>query len=252
MHLIRRLPLVEGYKAFLPIFSPGGAKMLEVNLEVTKKETLEVPAGRFECYRTEFAFGQGPSFQTFWYSTDPKHYLVKFEGGGAAGELAAIHQRSADGPTEYRDEQFGISLTVPSGWYVHRQRGEDMHSQNVVHFIEPEAVAVCAYAFKKPKDPELQAETGLREAAEKEIIDRQKIFKDYTVRLNSWASRSVAAAPGVSVVADYVHGQEPMVEYLTFMRTKAIDSLFVLRIKAGLFDGIRPTVDKIIDSIQLK
>lgn len=252
MHLMRRLPLAEGYEASLPIFSPGSAKMIDVGLAVTARETVEVPAGKFECYKAEFSLGEGPSFQTFWYSTDPKHYLVKFESGGVQGELAVIRQDRGSAPVEYRDEEFGFSLTVPHGWHSYRQKPEQADAATTVHLLDPEAAAFSGFSFKKPKDPEAHDENAIRAAAEKEIVDRQKIFKDYKVRPETWSTRAVSGAPALSVVADYADGQKAMVEYLTWVRTRSLDSLFVTRLNHDEFDGFRPAFDKIIDSLQLR
>ncbi|HWY87420.1 MAG TPA: DUF3108 domain-containing protein, partial [Gemmataceae bacterium] len=84
--LVRRLPLAPGYKIRLPLFG-GGASVVTWELEVSGLETVTVPAGTYPCFKLK-PFGG----QTYWYSTDPHRYLVKWEVGGVVAELAAVGQ----------------------------------------------------------------------------------------------------------------------------------------------------------------
>jgi len=83
--LVRRLPLKPGYKIGLPLFTPGNPVSIRWGLEVGGLEDVTVPAGTFQCFKLK-PFGG----QTYWYSTDLHHYLVKFETKGAVFELAAV------------------------------------------------------------------------------------------------------------------------------------------------------------------
>jgi hypothetical protein len=86
--LVRRLPLEVGYKIELPLMSPGGS-IINWEVEVSGLETVTVPAGTFQCFKLK-PFGG----QSFWYSADPHHYLVKFEAGRVVAELSAVRQRA--------------------------------------------------------------------------------------------------------------------------------------------------------------
>jgi hypothetical protein len=112
-HLMRRLPLEVGYKTTLPIFIVFQRQVIDIGLEVTVRETIEVPAGTFECYKIELSIQQ-----TLWISTGPERYMVKFEGGGATTELTQIGTRKMDEPTAYEDEDWDFSLSAPPGWYI--------------------------------------------------------------------------------------------------------------------------------------
>ena len=86
MHMMRCLPLQIGYKTTIPtITTLGGGAVIPVGLEVTAKEMVEVPAGKFDCFKIPLSIGQ-----TFWITDDAHRYLVKFEGGGATGSLARV------------------------------------------------------------------------------------------------------------------------------------------------------------------
>jgi len=51
IQLMRRLPYAEGYKTSLKFLTSLGGRVVPVELEVTKRESVEVPAGRFDCFR---------------------------------------------------------------------------------------------------------------------------------------------------------------------------------------------------------
>ena len=110
-HLLRRLPLKEGYKATINVASTLGGGIIPLGFEVVKKETLTVPAGKFECFKLQLSVGQA-----LWFADNAQRPLVKFEGGGAVGELAAITQRKAGVPIAFRDDDLGITFTAPADW----------------------------------------------------------------------------------------------------------------------------------------
>ena len=100
IQLLRRLPLASDYKTTLHIFTGlGGGNIVPMQTEVTRQEKVEVPAGTFDCYKVELSLA-GQMKQTLWYSTDAHHYLVKFEGKGVIGVLAAVTQRKAGEPVQ--------------------------------------------------------------------------------------------------------------------------------------------------------
>jgi hypothetical protein len=93
--LVRRLPLAPGYRIRLPLL-PSGRSVTIWELEVSGLETVTVPAGTYECFKLKPFAGQ-----TYWYSTDPHRYLVKWEVGSAAAELSAVrHSTEKSPPTE--------------------------------------------------------------------------------------------------------------------------------------------------------
>jgi hypothetical protein len=116
-YLFRQLPLTVGYQAMLPIRDGmSGGSPINVKLEVPKKETLEVPFGKFDCFRVELNIGQ-----TFWIADTPQRHLVKFDAGGATGVLVHVLD---DAPQVVRDTGSGLSVTVPPTWFAHVEQGE--------------------------------------------------------------------------------------------------------------------------------
>src|ERR1019366_271427 len=100
IQLMRRLPLASDYKTVLHIFTGlGGGNVIALEAKVTGQEKVEVPAGTFDCFKIELSMVR----QTFWHSTDAHPSLVKFEGGGVIGALAAVTQHKAGEPLQYQD-----------------------------------------------------------------------------------------------------------------------------------------------------
>ena len=89
MHAMRRLPLQIGYKTTLPIISTLGGSQIQIALEVVSNETVEVPAGKFDCFKVHL----GLVNQDFWFSDDAHRYLVRFEAW--PGDRPACVDRAA-------------------------------------------------------------------------------------------------------------------------------------------------------------
>lgn len=251
MYLIRRLPLSVGYKASLQVFSPLGSGTNKVGFEVTGKELVQVPAGKFECFKVEFALPVGKALQTFWYSTDPRRYLVKFEAGEAIAELVAIRQSSPHTSTNYRDEKFNFSLSLPSGWFLDKEEDEDK-PRIAVHLLDPEAAAVNVFWIEAIGDGQVPPESEVRAACEKKVTERLKELQDYKARPESWKPRTLSGAPAVGYVADYAEGKRPMVEYLTMVQSGSLRATLIMRAPREQFDGFRETFERIIESLRLK
>ena len=80
--------------------------------EIAEIETVTVPAGEFECYR--MTFGNKP--QTFWFSTDPSHVLVRLEASGVVGTLEETYSRDPKSGIQHVDDVVGFSVRTPPGW----------------------------------------------------------------------------------------------------------------------------------------
>jgi hypothetical protein len=88
---LRRLPLAVGYKTTLtthPLVLGEGFPQ-QVELTVTGTETVQVVAGKFNCYKVSF----GPLNQTFWIGVDGARSLVKIQSGKAEAELVKVWEK---------------------------------------------------------------------------------------------------------------------------------------------------------------
>ena len=88
---LRRLPLAVGYKTTLtthPLVLGEGFPQ-QAELTVTGTETVQVVAGKFNCYKVSF----GALGQTFWVGVDGARPLVKMQSGKAEAELVKVWEK---------------------------------------------------------------------------------------------------------------------------------------------------------------
>jgi hypothetical protein len=247
VQMMRRLPLAPSYKTTLRVLTGlGGGNILPISVEVSAAEKLDVPAGSFDCYKIEL----GLVHQTFWYSTDSHHYLVKFEGGGVVGELSEVVQHKSGEPVTYQDPVFNFSLTAPSDWMFHRAEMKDEKTKTQVLALDPDGIGTSFVNVGSRKVLGADEQKSLRAWAEKEIADGEgsKTLKDLQVRPDSWKDRSVAGNPGLSFIGDFMEGKDKKVGYAIFTLGKTNAAVFLLLTKASDFDAFQPKFDALVDS----
>jgi Protein of unknown function (DUF3108)/Tetratricopeptide repeat len=239
-HLPRRLPLAVGYKATINVLTSLGGGAIPMGVEVIKKETIEVPAGKFECFKMQLSIGQ-----TLWFSTDEHRYLVKFEAGGATGQLASITQRKAGTPIAFKDDELGISFTAPAEWLVHRFGKGQPANQTLIRTYDANADAedggLRLFATSSLSAASRQS---ARAWAESQIGGR----KDLVVRANSWKNVNVAGRLGVSCLADYKEADKPRVQYLVFAIGPKNSELFVIAGAPEKFDALKTAFETVLTS----
>src|ERR1019366_794364 len=251
IQLMRRLPLAPDYKTTLRIFTGlGGGNIIPLEVKVVAHEKVEVPAGTFDCYKVELSIVR----QTFWYSTDAHHYFVKFEGGGVIGVLAAVTQRKADEPLQYRDPAFGFSLTAPGDWMFHRADSKDDKTKAKVMLLDPDGIATSIVQVGSRTNLWPEAQKSLRAWAEKEIADGEgsKTLKELTIRPDGWKDRTVAGKPGLSLIGDFVEGDEKKIGYAVFTFGNTNAATFVLLAGAKDFEAFQPKFEALVDSYKEK
>jgi hypothetical protein len=246
MQAMRCLPLADGYKGSQQIISSLGGAAVTVKYDVSGPEQVQVTAGTYSCYKVEMNIGQ-----TFWISIDPKHYIVKFEGGGAVAELNSVTLHTPGGGAVYTDSAFGFSLSAPAGWSFDK-KDLDKTDRSVVTIIDPQGVAdsdVAVIMKSSIKDGETNS---VRKALEAGMAEQGKMFKSSKVRADSWKEFTLAGSPAVSVVSDYVTGKETNVSYhvWSFDTTNAIR--FDVFGRASDFDAFQPKIDAVISTYKTR
>jgi tetratricopeptide (TPR) repeat protein len=245
MHMMRRLPLAVGYKTTIPTLTTlGGGAVLPVGLEVTGKETIEVPAGKFDCFKVPLSIAQ-----TFWISDDAHRYLVKFEGGGAIMSLASITQRKAGTPLAFRDDALGISFATPGDWVIQRGSGERKGS-TTIYLLDPAANADQTTLQLVPADSlTASVRQSARAWADEEIRETfAKQLEQFKVRADGWKNSSISGRLAVGFVADYVEMGKPKVVFsLRAVGPKACER-FSFSCSADKYDALRPAVESIVAS----
>jgi hypothetical protein len=244
MLLFRRLPLEKGFKAKIPICTTMASGPMEIEVEVTAQETIEVPAGTFECYRLLVLKLQ----QTFWISTDEHRYLVKFEAGGVSAVLDTIRVNKPGEVVEYRDDELGFSMAAPSEWYFVEREGPDDEDLVVYLLLDPEAEATSSLVAKPIEKLEDDEKESPRALAESRIEGQLKAYKDFKVRSDSWTERTVSGNPGVSYIADYIARKKNMVRYCVYGLGESTAIEFCVKIERDHFDRFRSSFDTIVNT----
>ena len=245
IHLMRRLPLEVGYKTTLPIFAGFGSGQLPIGFEVTAKETLDVPAGKFECFKGEMNIGQ-----TFCFTTYENRYLIKFVGGGVNAELQSISHTEPNERSKYRDQDYNFTLSAPSGWlyYVYQPKGKGRVHQ--VHLLDPKAVA-RSFVDVTPAD-ELKDEqrSNPRAWAESRFESGRAEFADFQVREDSWKEMKIGGQPAVSFTADFTQGErkKAQLNYHLIDGKRAV--AFVAHVDRDKVDEYRKDFETIVNSYE--
>jgi hypothetical protein len=245
--LMRRLPLATNYSTTLHILTGlGGGNIIPLKIEVTGVETLKVPAGTFESYRVELQ----TVHQTFWYSTDAHHYIVKFEAGGVEAELSEINVRKPGDPVKFDGP--GFSLAAPSDWLFCPIEDRENKGNLQVLLADPEGATTGRLTLRSLDSLVPDAKKSVRAWAEYQVAQAAKSLKDLKVRPESWQDRTLSGNSAVGLTADYVGSEHKNVAYgiFTFNGTNAMELYFSLT--ADQFDSFRPAFDAIINSYAAK
>jgi hypothetical protein len=248
MELFRRLPMAEGYKDTVPICTTMGDGAIKLEVEVTAKETIEVPAGKFECYRLLVK----PVHQAFWISADEHRYLAKIEAGGVVMELASIRHNKPGEPVEYRNDELGFSLAAPTEWYLVQSEGGQDAKGVTYGLIDPEAVADSAVVVQRAEDLPEDLRASARAWADHDVAEAVKVYKDFKLRPDSWQTRKLSGHEAVSFVADYLAGQRKTVKYTVYVLGESTAAVFSMKVDADQFDAYRKSVDAIIETCKVK
>ena len=234
--VFRRLPLAKGYEGEITVISTLGQAKVPLGFKVTAVETVEVPAGKFECFKVELSVGQ-----TFWFSTGAKREIVRFAGGGVESELVEVRKADSKSTTIGGDK---FSMTLPLGWY-----GFD--SDDVTFLLDPDnsmrsqiAQVAIEEAIKKAKSPE----AGL-----KSKIDKiKKAHKNVTAKESDIKTLSIAGHKAAMLDYEFDDDKAPKhVRILSVFGSKTALE-FIFKMSADQKDKQLPEIQKLIDSLKLE
>jgi hypothetical protein len=243
---MRCLPLADGYKTSQQIMTSLGSHVVPITFEASGPEQVQVPAGTYNCYKVELSVGQ-----TFWISADAKHYLVKFEGGGAMGELTGVTLRTPGEGAVYSDSLFGFSLSAPAGWSFDKTE-LDKTDRSAVSIIDPQGVATSDLSVRMKSSMYNEETNSVRKAAEAGLEEQAKMFKNFKVLADSWKDLTLAGYPAVSVVSEYMNGKETNVSYHVWSFDPTNSMHFDVFLRASDFEAFRPKIDAVINSYKAR
>ena len=246
MHGMRRLPLQVGYKTTLPIISTlGGGNLISIGLEVLKKETVEVPAGKFDCFKVHL----GLVNQDFWFSDDAHRYLVKFEAGPVTAQLVSITQRKPGEAVQFRDGELGISFTAPADWVIWRAKNGQPEKQELIRMLDPEADTDDGGVRLFATDSLSAAAQQSARAWAEEDLQKNKSVK---VRPDGWKTYTIDGRQGVGCIVEYTERGKPRVQFLVHVLGPKNSELFVLTCAPEKFDALKTAFDSILASYRTK
>jgi hypothetical protein len=243
-HLFRMLPLAEGYKNTVPVITTimGGA-VIPIGIEVPVKETLEVPAGKFDCYKVVLNIGQ-----TLWFSADAHRYLVKFEGGGVTGQLTSVAQRKAGGAVQFHDDALGVSFHTPADWVIYKATKGQPGKQVLIRTFDPNGDSTDGGLRLIPTDA-LTAE--MRKSARSWAESDLKKSTDMKLRADSWQNHNIGGRLGVSYIADAIENDKPVVQWLCYVLGTKTSEFFVIAAPPEKFDALRAEFETVITSYRM-
>jgi hypothetical protein len=248
MHMMRRLPLQVGYKTTIPtITTLGGGAVIPVGLEVTAKETIEVPAGKFDCFKVPLSISQ-----TFWITDDAHRYLVKFEGGGATGSLASVSQRAPGAAVAFRDDTLGASFTAPADWIFFRPQSRSGKKETIA-LVDPSGdldmgsvnlVRTDSLSAAERQSSRAWAEMDFKENVAKELENAK-------IRPDGWKNQNLGGRPGASYIVDFTDGGKPRVGFALRVLGPKTSEGFNMTCAPEKFDELKAAFDSIIASYRM-
>ena len=139
---VRQLTMKVGYKTEVPVrVSFTGGNAIGIQVEVTKKEQVETPVGKNDCFKVETNIGQ-----TFWISDTSERYMAKFEGGGVETLLTSIDH---DKPVNLWNEKLKVAVTVPAGWFHYPSSTSNEDTSAGFRLIAPDSFLAASVKVRK-------------------------------------------------------------------------------------------------------
>jgi hypothetical protein len=245
VELFRRLPLKVGYKGELSIFATLGGGKVGLSVEVPELETIEVAAGKFECYKLVLNIGQ-----TFWISNDEHRYLVRFAAGGITADLSRVEQRKSNESEELKAE--GYSLTLPPGWHAYSDDGPSENGPKTKHLLDHDAIVQSTVSAGPPESLKQGEHKSAKAWTEWAVKEMEKSTTNFKLREPGIQEVKVGNRPGTTIVADFTEGGKKK----TLYGVAALDAkqAFNLKFKAPAekFDELKPQFDAIVKSLKVE
>lgn len=238
--MFRRLPLKVGFKTKVDIISTLTATTVPLKIEVSKKEAIEAPAGKFECFKLDL-----PDLkQQFWIADNDQRTIVQFAAGGITAKLVEIRHRGAEESLPFEGD--GYSLTLPPGWHAY---GPSSKEQDVI-LIGPEAGmnARIETASMEWITSEYDSPKGWLEAA---LERRRNRVEGYKLRGEGIESVTVGSRQGFAATFDGIRDGKKTASRRTdiFGDKTAVNVDYV--VPANEFDFFAAEVAKIVESLQV-
>ncbi len=244
LHLVRCLQLREGFQIAIPVQFSGTIDSVRVS--VIGKESVTVPAGSFECYKTVITMPGNAPEKTVWFSADAHVYPVKLvEGGTSEQELNSIDVVGKNQSVQFDDGVSGITMSLPSQWYFGRSI---MGGLNCIAAPELDSVLLL---YSWPIKPEYDSPAKI---LDKWTEGRNEQNRPYQVRPESREAVTLAGFAGERLIADTAEAASgtPSVDYTFSFVTTLKRYVLVFQTKKDNFDKMKPAFESIISTVGIK
>jgi hypothetical protein len=245
--VLRRLPLEENYRAEIPILLVGLTMPLE--LQVTAIEDVEVPAGKFHCFKVTLDWSPA-GMHDFWFSTDASRIPVKFSLGTMNIELTRLNSTGPE-PTTYRGEGDGVSFTAPAGWVVDKPQPAD--GGMIVKLNDPEGQSTGAWVFYRQRNQVARAQIDARQASETEAEKEKRMARNGKPNYKYRATErfQLKGYEAWRSVADYTTANNrPKVEWVAVVQSaKTLVNIWGEGIEPADLDSFVARFQPVVDSL---
>ena len=248
VQLFRCLPLTTNYETPLTLLSSlAGGALVPLKVTIEGVESLTVPAGTMECYKAELSI-----HQTFWFSTDAHHYVVKFEAGGVVAELTSIKVAKANEPETITDSTYHYTLSAPKGWLFDRNEPDKSSGPTSIVVLDPDASGTVVFQMEKKENLKETSKVSLRAWADSKAGEAANTFKNFKVRPDSWFSAQLAGQPAIRFTADLSEQGKPKVANGLFAFDGPNAVSFISYAPAEEFDHLQKALASVIKSCTRK
>lgn len=244
VQVFRRLPLEVGFKSELTIIATLSSTVIPLGLEVTKKETITVPAGTFDCFKMELNIGQ-----TFWIADNDDRTLVRFAAGGITADLTHIETRKPDEAKEISNKEFDI--TLPGSWFVYAPKTKKDH-RRMAYLLDPRGLTTAEFAIHqkdKLDDKQKASPQAWMEAKLKRVGEH---LQDFKIRPESFGKMQLKDQEATTIVFDYIKNDKPRTGYgVTVFGDKTAAGLWASA-PADQFEEMRKEFNVLVRSLHVK
>lgn len=250
IHLMRRLPLAEGYRLKVPVLAVGSPVTIEAKIDVVGREKVTVAAGTFDTHKINlgvYVDGRLAQEQQFWYSADAHRYLVKVFNVVSI-ELEEVLTGAMD-KSAFQDTAAGLALDAPDGWYVMSlgNRGGGLN----LGILAPEMKVVGGLR----REPfRADAKKTAAQMAEEHIDWSKKNRNGYAVRGDAAESFEASGLPATRVIGEFTHKLtgRPTIEYRTFVAHQGHRLSFDFDVDKEQWAAVKPVIDEVVASLKLQ
>ncbi len=242
--VFRRLPLAVGYETNMTVVSTLGTSQVPLGIEVTKTETIDVPAGKFDCFCLKLNIGQ-----TFWISNDKNRYIVRFDGGGVSASLTRIVKPNPNQSTSLKLDRF--SMTLPPDWFAYTPSGNDKDDRSTSWLIDPQSI--LDGRVESGSLDTLQAEHDSPTAwLESALDENRKHLQDVALSDTGIEKAKVGGREAATATFTFVDGGKKMTAHRVAVFGES--SAVILRFNASTqqYPSLQPAIKSIVSGLSVE